>query len=186
MGITTTQQLDLIKPDRLEPIGNWPFQNLINCMLLDNKVKVTSHTYTPVLTATVTNPTIAPGGSLIGKYLRFSNNWILTYGQYQFDPAGGNSRGDGEYLMSLPVLADSAIYESAALDTVGSFVWRDIDAAVTNQRLGSVDLSPPDLQTVRFIYGVGSGDTIAHDQPVLQFAGDSLSFYCFYKEAPII
>lgn len=182
LGLTTTQLLGLLKPSRSGQMHDWPMQNLINCMKLDNKVKVTAHTYTPVLTASTTNPDLGTGGEIEGKYLRIANTWILVFGRFEFGSA--IDAGSGNYHFSLPVAGDSSFHEAAAFDIIGSFFWRNNDD-VDDGRLGAVEIDSTSFDYVKFFYGIGSGDIIAAAQPVAQDEGDSLSFQALYKEAPL-
>jgi hypothetical protein len=57
--------------------------------------------YTPVLTATTTNPTLGTGSSQLGRYVA-AGKWI-TY-QYRITfGTSGTAAGSGTYLISLPV-----------------------------------------------------------------------------------
>lgn len=183
MSTTLTPLLNLIKPDGQEQIRNWPWQNLINSMVLDNKVKVTAHTYTPVLTATTTNPVLGVNGEIFGRYLRISNNWIMPFVRFRFGTSGINV-GEGSYIVSLPVAADPAFHTVDVFDNIGPFTARD-NSSPTSQRNGSIDFQDAALNTVRFFYGLGVGDFVTDTTPFLWATNDRLAFSLLYKEAPI-
>lgn len=58
-------------------------------------------TYTPVLTALTTNPTLGTGGSTTGRYYRIGKLVIGHFGVF-FGTAGA-AAGSGEYRVSIPV-----------------------------------------------------------------------------------
>lgn len=62
--------------------------------------------YTPVLTASTTNPTLGTGSSTSGRYGRV-NKLVYGQGQINFGTAGV-SAGSGFYFVSLPVTAQSS------------------------------------------------------------------------------
>jgi hypothetical protein len=59
--------------------------------------------YTPVLTASVTNPTLGTGSSQVGSYARIQNLIIYRF-RISFGTSG-ISTGSGTYRVSLPVAA---------------------------------------------------------------------------------
>src|SRR5215208_3695550 len=94
------------------PLGNnflkdWPTQNTENCDLIDDFAGpcLVSHalgSYTPVLTATTTNPSLGTGGALTGKYYKiFDQVWI--WGEFRFGV--GAAIGSGTYQISIPFRA---------------------------------------------------------------------------------
>lgn len=68
--------------------------------------------YTPVLTATVTNPTLGTGGSQIGFYTTI-NNLCIGYGAILFGTSGANA-GVGLYRISLPLNSTGSEYSIGA------------------------------------------------------------------------
>lgn len=185
MSITTTPLLDLIKPDRQEPVRSWPWQNLRNSIILDNKVKTQFLSYTPELTASTTNPVLGTGGLITANYIRLANRLIILYGRFKFGTSGINI-GNGSYLFSLPIQADTGLHNISsqrAFDIVGRWAYRD-NNVTANRHTGSVEISDsiPNA-AVAFNYGYQAGDFVGSADPFIPQAGDALSFYCMYQEA---
>lgn len=80
--------------------------------------------YTPVLTASTTNPTLGTGSSAVGRYRQFGKT-VLCRGEFRFGTSG-ISAGSGQYSMSLPVPGNfaiaGAIIGSAGMSPTSS-VW---------------------------------------------------------------
>lgn len=72
-----------------------------------NGVQAAWDTYTPVLTATTTNPTLGTGHTQLGQYIQLGKTVICT-GQMNVGTTGFNA-GSGIYHWSLPIAADTSI-----------------------------------------------------------------------------
>jgi hypothetical protein len=86
-----------------------------------NTIGAAWESWTPALTASVTNPTLGTGSSASGKYGRV-NKLVYSQGQINFGTAGVGA-GSGFYLVSLPITALTSgqvigqfqIYDSSAV-----------------------------------------------------------------------
>lgn len=92
--------LSLITPVSSNFIKDWVSQNEINCDLIDDYAgPYTIQSYTPILTATTTTPSLGTGGVITGSYYRLFN-MIYTWGEFRFKT--GFSVGSGAFEISLP------------------------------------------------------------------------------------
>jgi hypothetical protein len=97
--------------------------------------------YTPVLTATTTNPTLGTGSSQNGSYARIQNLIIARF-FIRFGTAGVNA-GSGNYKVSLPVTAaetnsffentvgQTAFYDNSAFASFYANVWINDTSNIT-------------------------------------------------------
>src|SRR3954462_14655862 len=88
-------------------VKDWPAQNTVNCDLIDGYAGPCLTTnplldYVPVLTASVTDPTLGTGGILVGKYYKIFDQ-IYVWGEFRFGT--GATIGSGVYRISLPFRA---------------------------------------------------------------------------------
>lgn len=136
-----------------------------------------SGTYTPVLSATNTPPTLGTGDSRTGWWDRIGPNVIIggaivTFGFASMSP------GDGTYQISLPVPADTTVLTAGGgigLETVvGSCIIRD--ASPTSGTNG--DLYLLDANNVRM---VTSGGHVNNDSPWVWAVNDSISILFSYR-----
>jgi len=72
--------------------------------------------HTPTLTAATTNPTLGSGSSATGRYSQIGKH-VHYYGQITFGSSGVNA-GSGEYWISLPVNASTAITNAKVMGSV--------------------------------------------------------------------
>lgn len=86
------------------------------------KNHVITGTYTPVLTASTTNPTMGTGATAEGRYTIFGGKWCIVRGTIQFGTSGA-AAGTGQYLISLPFNTSASITPGVA--NVGSSYMRD-------------------------------------------------------------
>lgn len=134
--------------------------------------------YTPVLTATVTNPTLGTGSVVSAAYARVKNLIIYRY-FIQFGTSGVNA-GSGEYKVSLPVTSAGVTnyYENA----IGSVAFFDVSANSMyygNAWLAAVDnVYPIWQQTFN-----GPLLNIGAASPVVPAASDALSGLIIYTAA---
>jgi hypothetical protein len=134
--------------------------------------------YTPVLTATTTNPTLGTGSSATGAYARVQNLIVYNF-QILFGSSGVNA-GSGNYKVSLPVTsnATSAFYNA----TNGQTAFFDSSA-------NSVYFSPAWLESttnLTLLYqGAFNGNmaNISDTTPVIPGANDAISGLVIYRAA---
>src|SRR4051812_20043933 len=123
--------VDLISPVGTNFIKDWVAQNEVNCDEIDNfagPICLTSDAigqYTPILTASTTNPVLGTG-EIKGFYY---NIWDMVYCWGYFKFGTGFSVGSGTYLISLPFTAANSNGFSSSLglsDIVGNgYAWDD-------------------------------------------------------------
>ena len=134
--------------------------------------------YTPVLTATTTNPTLGTGATVIGSYARVQNliiyNFLITFG------TSGFVAGVGDYKVSLPVTANavSNYYQNSNGQT--SFFDSSANTVyAANAWLGSTTtLSLLYLQTFNGIL-----NTVSPTNPVVPAVNDAISGLVIYRAA---
>ena len=134
--------------------------------------------YTPVLTATTTNPTLGTGSSATGAYARVQNlivyNFLITFG------TSGVVAGVGDYKVSLPVTANatSAFYQASN----GQTSFFDNSANVVyfgNAWLGTTT-------TLSLLYATGFNstlNTVSATAPAIPAASDAISGLIIYRAA---
>lgn len=178
MGVTTTTNLGLNKPDLDEPMPNWPAQNASDCETIDGILVSSSGTYTPVLTSNGTNPTLG-NSVIVGKWIKptpkFIMVWIkLTIGS-TFNP------GTGAYRWTLPEIPDSINHIGSGTfgggHIVGKITFRD-DSSVSSSLTGVVQLrsiATPDVTALgeQSIFNFGADLSPATD--------DIFSLSAFYS-----
>lgn len=150
--------LSLISPVGTNFIKDWTAQNEVNCDDIDafaGPNSLTSHPigqYTPILTATTTNPVLG-AGEIKGFYY---NIWDMVYSWGYFKFGTGFSVGSGAYTISLPFTAFNINGFSTSLgltDIAGSaYLWDE--SALANRFNVSVSIS----STVMF-FGNKAGST---------------------------
>lgn len=135
--------------------------------------------FTPNLTATVTNPTREESGTQSGIYLvhdRLVHVWVFL----EFGPTGTN--GEGAYICNLPVAADMTLYTgtggAANASQVGSGAIRD-DSAPANNVTVSVQLR----DSTHVSFPKSSGGFVLHNDPFTWTEDDVLSFHATYVRA---
>lgn len=162
--------LNLEAPIGSNFIKDWPDQNAVNCNEIDAYagpclLSDGLQDYTPVLTATVTNPTLGTGGTLIGKYYRIFDQ-IYSWGEFRFG-TGGNV-GNGTYRISLPFRARTLISDGSIFDTpipVGNGIAFQVANDSNRQPLiASLGTENHLVFTVRMGLG-GSTRGVTHNNP---------------------
>jgi hypothetical protein len=134
--------------------------------------------YTPVLTATTTNPTLGTGSSATGAYARIQN--LIVYNFQILFGTSGVVAGVGDYRVSLPVTANatSAFYTI----TNGQTSFFDNSANVVyfaNAWLGTTT-------TLSILYQTAfnsSMNTVSATNPVIPAANDAISGLIIYRAA---
>jgi len=103
--------LPLITPIGSNFLKDWPAQNAVNCNTFDAAAGacLTNHplgTYTPIWTASTTNPTLGTNPVQIGYYYLVFD-MVYVYAEMRLGT--GSTRGSGVYIMSLPFKAKSFV-----------------------------------------------------------------------------
>jgi hypothetical protein len=182
MGTTVTPNLSLIKPDRNESIkanlptfAGWAVQQGLNADAIDAVFRNSSHSFTPVWTADVTNPTLGTGGFVQGKWLRLHPRMVLYYYQI-FMGTTGFSAGSGFYQLTLPVAVATEMTTINDSTGIGKAHYFDSDAVATstaftamyNQIGAQMFMKKPD------------GDAWRSTTPVTPGQSDRLTGYAIY------
>lgn len=128
-------------------------------------------TWTPVLTANTTNPTLGTGSTITGSYMRVGRN-ITARCNIKFGSSGVNP-GSGTYHISLPVTPKTL---SVGRHVGSCWGW---DASATNYNDGVVISDVPPT-TVTPILG---GNAVTSAAPWTWAANDELSFALTYEAA---
>jgi hypothetical protein len=134
--------------------------------------------YTPILTATTTNPTLGAGSVATGSYARVQN--LIVYKYFVQFGTSGVSAGTGNYKISLPVpaLAITQFYDinngsGAFFDNSGNVIY------YAHAWIADVNnLSP--LHQLSFN---GAIQNISATAPVVPAASDALSGLVIYRAA---
>ena len=134
--------------------------------------------YTPVLTATTTDPTLGTGSSSVGGYSRIQNLIVYRF-SIAFGSSGVNA-GSGSYEVSLPVNAV----------VVGNFyTWSAGQTSFYDQSANKPYFGPAWIQAstkLRITYQTGWNDqmsTVGGATPVVPAANDVLSGLVIYQAA---
>lgn len=135
MGTTTTPNLGLIKPDKDEPMLNWPTQLAANLDAIDPLGYVNYGRYTPLWTASTTNPTFGTDGNVEGRWIRIGPHLVIVnINLYTGTP--GFLGGSGTYRLSLPFQLHSSFLSTGANGggwPVGKAYFRDSGTTATSQ-----------------------------------------------------
>ena len=107
-----------------------------------NTIGAVWETWTPALTASVTNPNLGSTGTSFGRYARI-NKTIFGNATFVFNGAG-IAAGTGFYFCSLPITAQGANV------TVGSVISIDVSTFASNAQVCQTD-------TVNRLISVGTG-----------------------------
>ena len=134
--------------------------------------------FTPVLTATVTNPTLGTGSSVAGQYARVQNLII-----YQFRITFGTSgvvAGSGNYKISIPITAQStSAFHSSQL---GQTTFFDSSANV-NYFANAWLESTTNLSLLYQVTFNGLLVNISATAPVVPAANDEINGLVIYRAA---
>ncbi len=83
------------------PLDDWARATAVTVEAIQTQLVGAYTSYTPTLTATVTNPTLGTGSSAVGYYKRVGR-WVDGYAVITFGTSGTNA-GSGYYGLLLPV-----------------------------------------------------------------------------------
>lgn len=137
--------------------------------------------YVPVLTASVTNPTMGSGANQMSRYTQVGK-FVHYYGLIIFGGGGGAAAGSGLYQVSLPVTAvaaisDSFIGECQLADSSTSHYLPTANAALQASNGSYFLISYTDA------YPVGSLLNVSNAAPWTWAANDGIRWNVFYEAA---
>jgi hypothetical protein len=123
MAVTFTSNIGLAKPDDTELAKNWAIATQLaddNKLIIIDQMDITLSTYTPVIAAQTTAPSLGAGTSK-GEYQDIQGIIMGSFLLEFVDP--GVTVGSGEYGISLPFTADNTFHNvgTAFNATPGSF-----------------------------------------------------------------
>lgn len=130
--------------------------------------------WTPALTASITNPNIGSTGTALGAYVRIGS-LLVGHGRISFGGTG-IANGSGNYLVSLPENASTAITGQS----LGSGVVFDASSARYN-----FQLERSGANTAFLVYhNPGANNVVTGAAPVATFvAGDRIQYWFAYQGA---
>lgn len=184
VSLVTTQSSDFIK--------DFPAQWATNANAIDAYANssLTTHglkSYTPIFTATVSNPVIGTGGgAVLRAYYYEIFDQIYTWGEFRFGTSGPTS-GSGIWIMSLPFAANTTISPSTVIGAApiigeGS-VWCNLTAG--NRQPMSVHLrSSTTMMFGGRINAGGASREFTNTFPIAWAVQDGLSWSARYQRAP--
>ena len=133
--------------------------------------------YTPVLTASVTNPTMGTGSLAEGRYMRLGR-LIVGTATIKFGTTGMLA-GSGTFRVSLPVLPRTPLVPDR---TVARGFLRDISAAANISRYPAVGYVISGQQYFEMAEGYGRS-LVTAGAPFVWAAGDEFQFDFMYEAA---
>jgi hypothetical protein len=185
--------LPLNTPVGSDFIKDFPNQHAENMNLIDDYARacLTSDAlgaYTPLLTATTTNPQIGTGGTAVlrGFYYEIFDQ-IHIWGEFRFGTGGGVSGGTGNYGISLPfpALNTTGIGANLGLQPVigAASLWDDSTPA--NRQPATVHLrSTTEIGfSVKLNSGAGQRE-VSNNVPYAVAVSDGMSWYAYYQRMP--
>ena len=134
--------------------------------------------YTPVLTATTTNPTLGIGSSSVGNYARVQDYIVYRF-SVSFGTSGTNA-GSGNYKISLPVTANQ--FGAYFTQVAGQTCFFDLSTGLfyfMNAWLESTT-------NLTLLYQNGANGTalnVSSTAPVVPTVGDTMSGLVIYRAA---
>lgn len=180
--------LNLESPVGANFLKDWPSQNSVNCDRIDEYAGPCLTTspildYVPILTASVTSPTMGTGGTLVGKYYTIFDQ-VYVWGEFRFGV--GFSAGSGNYRISLPFPAKTLVSINNPFDSPvpvgGGQIYQAADA---NRQGVSCTLGSPDYLTFSVRMGTGGGTRgVSNIVPVVWAGGspgDGMMWHARYQ-----
>jgi hypothetical protein len=131
--------------------------------------------YTPVLTASTTNPTLGTGGSVSGRYIKLGKT-VIGQAAIVFGSSGVNA-GSGTYYVSLPI-NKTGLNEHA----LGSVVMRDASASYIGNAGTLQGAGTAGLDKAQIVFG-GSVFAVGSTTPWTWAAADQIFFTFMYEVA---
>lgn len=138
--------------------------------------------YTPDLTASVTNPTLGTGGFITGRYIEIFD-FIFTWGEFRFGTAGIN-QGSGTFEVSLPFPAatiappDGGSGNGPQLGI--SRVWDNSSGSTRTSHSVQLRTTTRIMFSVRFDSGAG-GRALGSGNPFAWDLQDGINWFAKYK-----
>jgi len=134
--------------------------------------------YTPVLTAITTNPTLGTGSSATGRFVQVGK-LVVAQGGFSFGTAGV-AAGSGNYVISLPVTADTTLSNRP----IGAWVPFDSSAGAGNA-LCLAFLTASTTMQARYpaTWPNGATTPISNAAPWVWAASDTINFSIVYEAA---
>ena len=129
--------------------------------------------FTPVLTASVTDPTLGTSPKQEGRFIRLRGGLVVYRFLIQFGTSGTNA-GDGQYQISLPVPATS-LTPSNVNTSMGSGVLFDWSES------GHKELCTWQWGIATYLIGVVDDATISHNAPFNWTVDDRMSGTVTYQ-----
>lgn len=171
-------------------LKDFPSQNAVNCDAIDAFAGpcLTSdslQSYTPILTAVTTNPTLGTAGFIRGFYYQIWDQ-IWTWGEFRFGTASINA-GSGIYMVTLPFEANTLLGASVSLGAapvVGNGLVWDNDAAGGRRPITS------NLRTsTQLMFGVPmdlglANREVQHNSPITWAINDGIIWSAKYQRVP--
>ena len=134
--------------------------------------------YTPVLTASTTNPTLGTGSTVIGSYARIQD--LIIYRFYIGFGSSGVNAGSGFYYVSLPVTANqfgnfftASSGQTAFYDSSGNAIYFANSWMDTSTRISIIF-----QQSFN-----GAMANMTNSVPAIAAANDVISGYMIYRAA---
>lgn len=167
-------------------IKDWPSQNSVICDAVDTYAGpcLTTQplfTYTPVLSATGTQPVIG-AGVIRGYYYKIFDQ-IYVFGEFRF--GAGFSVGTGSFIVSLPFTVNTTVganVQLARAPVIGSGMCWDASLDAGRQPI-TVHLRTPDTMMfgIRTASGAAFREVNAANAPITWATGDGLTWIARYQ-----
>jgi hypothetical protein len=136
-----------------------------------NSIGAEWETWTPVLTASITNPTLGTGGSTGGRYARI-NKTVFGNAFIVFGTAGTNA-GNGFYFCSLPIAAQSNTWPMG-----GGWI---LDSSASLER--HIEITPDTVNRVGLWIDNSTNFALSNGNPWPWGASDQIRFSFCYEAA---
>lgn len=180
--------LSLVTPIESNFLKDWPSQNAVNCDRIDEYAGpcLVTHplqSYTPILSALTTAPTLGTGGFIRGFYYQVFDQ-IYTWGEFRFGTAGINA-GNNIYTVTLPFPAHSVLGASIDVGTApvigNAIVWDDSSDA--GRQSSTVHMRSTDLMMFSTRMN-SSARVVTHNTPFAWAVNDGMSWSARYQRLP--
>jgi len=139
--------------------------------------------YTPILKAVTTNPTLGTGGigTIKGHYYTIFDQ-VFVWGEFRYGTTGANG-GSGNYSITLPFPALTLMGIGEAQVLGGGTIW-DNTPASGRQSVTTLLLSTTEIQFgVRMNSGAAQS-LVSHNVPFAWAPEDGISWYAHYQRLP--
>lgn len=190
MSTLSTPNLGLIKPDKTEPIPNWPGQYEQNADTLDKVFRFGNPIdFTPEFKASTSDPTLGTGGYIQGKLIRLWP-WLCIVKMRMYAGTAGFAGGSGSWHFTIPedVMARMATglpsgwpSSTSGNSCFGSALLFDNSSAQTTQT-GRVQATTSGGQLRFFIVteASASATTVTATSPFTWTNEDKVSLQAYY------